>query len=188
VDRYDALDRATAGFTRILSGVTSSQWDLPSINPGWSVHALVNHVVGGNRRYVLLLSGAPTVEVEALRRLEHLGDDPVQDFLDTSADVAAAFREPGVLDRVVHHRLGDRNGADLLVMRVMEHALHGWDLARSIGVDDQIDPEVVDVVLAAMDADPTLLERSGYSPTVQRRDDDPLNRLLRATGRLRPAS
>ena len=27
-------------------------------------------------------------------------------------------------------------------MRIIEHAVHGWDLARSIGADDQIDPEV----------------------------------------------
>jgi uncharacterized protein (TIGR03086 family) len=119
VDMYAALDRATARFGQALAAVRDDQWDLPSPNPGWSVRDLVNHVVGGNRRYVRLLSGAPTIEVEALRGLEHLGNDPLRAFLDTSAEMTAAFHQPDVLARTVHHRLGDRSGSDLLVMRVM---------------------------------------------------------------------
>ena len=56
---------------------------------------LVNHVVGGNRRYVVLLTGAPTVEVEALRDLDHLGADPVNAFADDRSEVVAAFHAPG---------------------------------------------------------------------------------------------
>jgi uncharacterized protein (TIGR03086 family) len=184
VDQFAALECATAGFAAILALVRAEQWSRPSINPGWSVRELVNHVVGGNRRYVVLLSGAPTAEVEKLRDLDHLGEDPVESFARTSAEVRGAFARPGALGAIVHHRKGDRTGADLLTMRVMEHALHGWDLARSIDVDAQIDPDVVATLLAALDADATLLPRSGYPPVDALPDHlEPQARLLALTGR-----
>jgi uncharacterized protein (TIGR03086 family) len=162
MDLYGALDRSTASFTTILAAVRATDWDRPSVDPPWSVYDLVNHVVGGNRRYVLLLAGRPLEEVEAIRDITHLSDDPVRDFQETSADVITAFHEPGVLDRTVHHRQGDRSGQDLLTMRVIEHSLHGWDLAQSIGRDDEVDDEVAAAVLVTADADPTFLPRCRF--------------------------
>jgi uncharacterized protein (TIGR03086 family) len=185
-DAYDALDRATAGFHGLLAEVSGEDWDTPSPNPGWSVRELVSHVVGGNRRYLVLLTGAPTAEVEKLRGGDHLGDDPLAAFDRTSAEVAAAFREPGALDRAVHHRKGDRTGDDLLTMRILEHALHGWDLATAIGGDTTIDPRVVTVLLERTSHD--LLVRSGYpgepDPTAATDAElSPQQRLLLLTGR-----
>jgi uncharacterized protein (TIGR03086 family) len=183
LDPVDALERATASFAGILVQVRDDQWNMATPDPGWSVRDLVNHVVGGNRRYVLLLTGAPTVEVEALRDLDHLGADPCQDFAETSAAVTAAFRVPGATQRTVHHRLGDRSGAELLVMRVIEHTLHGWDLARAIGVDDRLDPAVAQMLLTAFDRDPTMLARSSFTPHEPPADAGPEQRLLMLTGR-----
>ena len=76
--------------------------------------------------------------------------------------MVAVFHEPGALDRTVHHRLGDRSGADLLAMRVIEHAVHGWDLARAIGADDRIDPPVTSLLLATLD------DQSGPARAVRR--------------------
>jgi uncharacterized protein (TIGR03086 family) len=183
VDLHGALDIATAGFARTLRLVEPTQWSAPTPNPGWSVRDLVNHVVGGNRRYVLLLAGAPTEQVEALRDQHHLSDEPDVDFAATSLEVVLAFKAPGVLGRTVHHRLGDRSGRDLLVMRIMEHALHGWDLARAIEADDELDPPVVHCLLEALDADPTLLTRTGFTPVEPPADASPAEILLALTGR-----
>jgi uncharacterized protein (TIGR03086 family) len=185
-DAYDALDRATAGFHDLLSTVSDDDWERPTPNPGWSVRDLVSHVVGGNRRYLVLLSGAPTVEVEKLRGGDHLGDDPLAAFDDTSAEVAAAFRKPGALEQTVHHRKGDRSGDDLLTMRILEHALHGWDLATAIGGDTGIDPSVIAVLLERVSHD--LLVRSGYpgdpeSGSGTGAKQSPQQRLLALTGR-----
>lgn len=183
MDPFEALDVATAGFADALSHVQPDQWRLPSPNPGWSVHDVVNHVVGGNRRYVLLLAGAATEDVEALRDLDHLGDAPRAAFAKTAAEVSAAFREPGALTRVVHHRWGDRSGLQLLYMRISEHALHGWDLARAIGADETIDAGVTEVLLAAFDDDPGLINPGAYA--TDRGVDASTNavRLLALTGR-----
>jgi uncharacterized protein (TIGR03086 family) len=162
VDLCGALDRATASFASILGAVGPHDWDRPSVNPGWSVYDLVNHVVGGNRRYVLLLAGRLLEEVEAMRGITHLSDDPMRNFEQTSAEVIAAFHEPGALDRTVHHRQGDRSGQDLLAMRVMEHSLHGWDLARSIARDHEVDDDVAAAILTTVDADPGFLARCRF--------------------------
>jgi uncharacterized protein (TIGR03086 family) len=184
VDLYGALDRATVSFTSILGGVAATDWDRPTVNPGWSVYDLVNHVVGGNRRYVLLLAGRPLEEVEAIRDITHLSDDAVRDFQETSADVIAAFHEPGALDRTVHHRQGDRSGQDLLAMRVMEHSLHGWDLARSIGRDHEVDDDVASAILTTIDADPTFLPRCRFPAYPDPGPNAaPFSRLRRLTGR-----
>jgi uncharacterized protein (TIGR03086 family) len=183
VDLFEALDRATVGFAHTLSQVRDDQWTAPTPNPGWSVRDLINHVVGGNRRYVVLLTGAPTVEVEALRDLDHLGSDPMQAFVETSAEVTAAFQAPGAMTQIVHHRLGDRTGEELLVMRVIEHALHGWDLARAIGADDHLDSDVAETLLASFEADPTMLSRTSFAPRTPPADADPQRRLLSLTGR-----
>jgi uncharacterized protein (TIGR03086 family) len=96
--------------------------------------------------------------------------------------MVAAFHQPNALDRTVHHRLGDRTGHELLVMRLMEHVVHGWDLARSIGVDPVLDPGVVTTILAAFEADPTMLPRCGY-PVLDPGDLTGPDRLLALTGR-----
>lgn len=183
MDPFGALDVATAGFARTLALVQPDQWLADSPNPGWSVRDLVNHVIGGNRRYVLLLSGASTDQVEALRDLDHLGDDPITNFRVTAAAVSAAFGERGAMERVVHHRHGDRYGAELLVMRITEHALHGWDLARAISQDDSIDAPVVEALLAAADADPTSVERAGFVSRPGANGLMGVARLLALTGR-----
>jgi uncharacterized protein (TIGR03086 family) len=112
------------------------------------VRALVNHVVGANVRYQLLLHGAPTEQVEATRGVDHLGDDALASFVETADGVVACFQEDGALERLVHHAAGDRTGRELLSMRVLDAAIHAWDLARSIGADETLDDDVVAFLLA----------------------------------------
>lgn len=112
------------------------------------MRALVNHVVGANVRYQLLLRGASTGQVEATRTVDHLGDDGLAAFVSTADGVVACFREKGALERVAHHVAGDRTGRELLSMRVLDVAVHGWDLARAIGTDERLDDDVVAFLLA----------------------------------------
>jgi uncharacterized protein (TIGR03086 family) len=112
------------------------------------VRALVNHVVGANVRYQLLLHGASTEQAEATRTVDHLGDDALGSFVATADGVVACFQEDGALERIAHHVTGDRTGRELLSMRILDAAIHGWDLARAIGADEALDDEVVVFLLA----------------------------------------
>ncbi|HEX2551728.1 MAG TPA: TIGR03086 family metal-binding protein [Nocardioidaceae bacterium] len=134
-------------FARRLRLVGPDDWRRPTPCSEWDVRALVNHVVGGNRRYQMLLHGAPSEEVEATRAVDHVGDDARASFAETADDVVACFQEDGALERIGHHVTGDRTGRELLSMRILDVAIHGWDLAHALGADETLDEDVVAFLL-----------------------------------------
>ncbi len=160
----DLLSRAGDGFAQRLALVRPDQWAAPTPCAEWDVRALVNHVVGANRRYTMLLHGATAGEVDATRTADHLGDDPVASFVATAAELNAAFREPGAMARTAHHPAGERTGAQLLEMRVLDVAVHTWDLARAIGADESLDPDVIAFALTLQDTFEAGRERGSFAP------------------------
>jgi uncharacterized protein (TIGR03086 family) len=146
-DALELLVVANDEFAGRLRLVGPGDWRRPTPCSEWDVRALVNHVVGANIRYQLLLHGAPTEEVEATRTVDHLGDDALASFIMTANAVVACFHEDGALDRVGHHLIGDRTGRELLSMRVLDVAVHGWDLGRAIGADETISGDLVTFLL-----------------------------------------
>jgi uncharacterized protein (TIGR03086 family) len=172
-------------FARRLRLVGSDDWRRPTPCSEWDVRALVNHVVGGNVRYQLLLDGAPTEQVEATRTVDHLGDDALASFVATADGVAAYFHEDGALERIAHHGTGDRTGRELLSMRILDAAIHGWDLARAIGADETLDDDVVAFLLAyTADLDLGPQQRAFALADVDvPRDASPQDQLLHRLGR-----
>lgn len=134
----------------------------------------------------MLLHGAHFDETNALRGLDHLGDDPVGAFAALADEMSNAFREPLAFDRTVHHPAGDCSGRTLLEMRIMDFTIHAWDLARAIGADHSLDP---DLVAHLCDVLPDLVPELapwGYfrAASGQPPADAPLEtRLLHLTGR-----
>ena len=147
-----ALSRANAAFEQRLHLVGADDWLRPTPCSEWDVHALVNHVIGGNRRYTMLLHGASAESVNRTRTEDHLGPDPLTAFTSTARELTAAFREDGALSRIAHHPAGDRTGADLLAMRVLDVTVHAWDLARALDVDDTLHRHAVEFALAHTEA------------------------------------
>jgi uncharacterized protein (TIGR03086 family) len=139
----EILDRAGAGFSHVLNQVTDDQWAVPTGNEGQSVRQLVDHVVGGNRMATAILGGG--TREDGLAQFARSRDDAdlLAAFEQSSREMAAAFAEPGALGRTVAHPAMPMPGSQLLGFRTTEYALHGWDLARAIGVDDAIDPAVL---------------------------------------------
>jgi len=163
VAALDLLSRADEGFTRRLALVRPVQWAAQTPCTEWNVRALVNHVAGANRRYTML-RGAATDEVEATRAVDHLGDDPVASFAATAAELEAAFGEPGAMARTACHRAGGRTGAQLLEMRVLDVAVHTWDLARAIRAGESLDPGVVAFALTLQDTFDAGRQRGAFAP------------------------
>jgi uncharacterized protein (TIGR03086 family) len=179
----ELLEVADDEFARRLRLVGPGDWQRPTPCAAWDVRALVNHVVGANVRYQLLLEGAPTERVEATRAVDHLGHDAVASFDATAERVVARFREDGASERVVHHLVGDRTGRELLSMRILDVAVHAWDLARALSVDEALDEEVV-AFLLAFTVDRALAPRS-FAPASADvpRGASPQDQLLHRLGR-----
>ena len=147
-DRIELLVVANDEFARRLRLVGPDDWRRPTPCSEWDVRALVNHGVGANVRYQLSLHGAPTEQVEATRTVDHLGDDALASFVAAADGVVACLHEDGALERIAHHATGDRTGRELLSMRILDTAIHGWDLARAIGADETLDNDAVAFLLA----------------------------------------
>jgi uncharacterized protein (TIGR03086 family) len=186
VEISEALETSRAEFERRLPLIGDADWTHPTPCSEWDVRALVNHVIGGCRRYTLLLHGASAAETNGLRALDHIAGDAPGSFRAAADEMMAAFAEPDALSRTVHHPAGDRPGFVLAGMRVVDFAIHGWDLARAIGVDETLNPDLVEwswAVLTGMGAE---LSQGGYFQAPS--GDAPAgataqDRLLHLTGR-----
>ena len=143
---FELLDRAGAEFRLRLDLVRDDQWSLPTPCDEWDVRGLVNHVVTANITGERVLHGANRDETIALNGTDLVGDDPVGAFIRSIDAQAAAFREPGALDQIVHHPAFDMPATQHLQFRTGDLLVHSWDLARAIGADETLDPAVVDAV------------------------------------------
>ena len=158
----EALDRAADGFSRRLGAAPDSAWTNPTPCSEWDVRALVLHVVGGDHMTVALLDGASSEEAMVVARAaaERAGELRSA-FEESVVAQRAAFARPGALDGIVHHVVGDVPARMLLGFRLSDMLVHSWDLARGLGVDDTLDPEVVEVVWGLAEPMAAGLKRSG---------------------------
>ena len=184
---FELLDRAADGFQTRLRLVTDAQRTLPTPCPEFNVHDLVAHQVRGMRIYTLLLHGAAR-EVVAKEQDSDIGsDDWVGAFRGAYQVMREGFGAPGALERTVAHPgMGEIPATMLFDLRLGELAVHGWDLARAIGADDTIDPDVVAALWAFAEPLSGMLPSTGYfsSPSGDVPDTAPMQtRLLDLLGR-----
>lgn len=140
------LDRfllASTGFEHHLRAVPPGGWAAPTPCPEWDVRALVNHMTRGNLNYIGLLAGATREEFLARRDADALGDAPIAAYTESVRACARAFAEAGALDRVVDYPLGELSGRRALAVRTADSVVHTWDLARALGADATLDPDLV---------------------------------------------
>ncbi|MFI7602895.1 TIGR03086 family metal-binding protein [Actinoplanes sp. NPDC049681] len=131
------LTAAAERVGRLIAGVKPDQWGDPTPCAGWDVQALVSHLVLGNVVDVSALTARPMT----FRSLQ-------AGFDESAADLAAAFRAPGALDRTVEVPFGRVSGAVALHLRLTELLVHGWDLALATGQPPAFADEVVEQELA----------------------------------------
>jgi uncharacterized protein (TIGR03086 family) len=148
LDPLVALDAATGQFRRHLALVADDEWTAATPCTDWDVHYLVAHVVGGNRFASLVLAGRTAAEaMQVVIGSPQLGADPLGAFTETSAEQRERFGQPGALDRLVDHPLGELTAARFLDLRTFDVALHSWDLATAIGCPGELDPSLAEHVL-----------------------------------------
>jgi uncharacterized protein (TIGR03086 family) len=182
-----ALATAVAGFRERLVLVSDEEWDAPTPCSEWAVRDLVAHLVGGGRMSELLLDGASAEEAfNALFSLALQGD-LLAEFDTACRRQADAFARDGAAEATCHHPLRDMPGSQFIWLRVRDTLVHTWDLARSIGADENLEEGLVDMVweqvapLSAMMATSGMFGE-GASPTLPA-DASTQHRLLDALGR-----
>lgn len=146
-DVQGIYDRCATEFAARVHAV-DSRWSRPTELPGWDVRDLVHHLVYEERWTPPMLAGATMAEVGDRFEGDLLGEDPVVAFDEAAAEALAAVRADGALRRTVHLSFGDHPGLEYVMQLSADHLVHAVDLARALGVDETLDPEVTEAVLA----------------------------------------
>jgi uncharacterized protein (TIGR03086 family) len=144
----DAHDASAGRVIELVGRVRPEQRSNPTPCSSWNVETLVGHLIATMEGYCALLRGAPAAQLLSLleRQSEAGRTDPVMACKAAAQSVCAAFAEPGALERIVHHPIGDIPGSRLLAMRTTDNVVHSWDLATAIGEDPRLDERLVEVV------------------------------------------
>ena len=157
----------------------------------WTYAQLLGHVVGGDRLFVGLLTGGA-----GLPRAGRLAPDADQppptpaDYREWSTRLATVLADAEVRAGTFEVPAGRLTGNQVIVLRSVEHFLHGWDLARSAGAPT-IDLEPVATALdgparqlLTAVGDRALAERRPFASSVEIAEDaTSVDRLVAAFGR-----
>ena len=191
IDRYNT---ASAEFAWRVRSIGPDQWTLPTPCPEWNVRQLVNHMARGNLMYIDLLAGGTGAVFLRMRDVDALGDDPVGAYAASVRECAEVFGRPGALQRELDYPLGRVFGHQALTVITTDTAVHAWDLARALGVDERLEPDLVawiddnlEVIYAGLPETPPAVEtthRFFAAPSGRLTDDaSRQDRLLDRMGR-----
>lgn len=173
-----------AKFGTLVGAVRSEQWSNPTPCSEWDVRALVRHMVNEQLWVPELLRGATIAEVGTRFDGDVLGDDPVAAWVRASAAAQAAI-EAHDLTGTVHVSWGVIPASEYAGQLLTDLAVHGWDLARGISVDDTIDSRLVSALLPVLEKEKASLAASGVfgTPVAVAAGASPQTRLLGLLGR-----
>jgi uncharacterized protein (TIGR03086 family) len=177
--------QALGEFDKRVRSVAPDQWHKPTPCADWDVRQLVNHLVVEQQWAPLLLEGATVEDVGDRFDGDQLGEDPVAAWASAAAASREAFAAPGALRRSVELSYGRRPAEGYCQEMTMDLTVHAWDLARAIGVDEELDEQLVSYVLAFIEPQVDQLAGTGlFAPPVEvAQDADAQTRLLALVGR-----
>lgn len=184
-DTLELHRRATGAFGSLVATIDENQWHDPTPCEHWDVRDLVGHLVYEDLWFAALMGGATIPEAGDRFEGDNLGDDPRAAWDRASAEALRIAAEDGALHRTVQLGRGPAPAEDYVWEVLMDHTIHSWDLARAIGADDAIDPELVEALSEWL---PPRLDQmrasGGFADPVSMPDDaSAQDRLLAMLGR-----
>jgi uncharacterized protein (TIGR03086 family) len=171
-------------FGDVVARVEDHQWGGPTPCAEWNVCQLVNHLVSETMWIPPLMGGATVSEVGGRFDGDVLGEDPRRAWARAAADAVRAVAEVD-RDRIVHVTGRDVSAAEYAGELVADLFLHRWDLAKAIGADAALDPDLAERFYQEMLPFEAVLRSSGlFGEHVDVPDDaDAPTRLLALAGR-----
>ena len=142
MELIDALEQTFRHADGVIGNVRADQYDDPTPCPEWTVRDLLSHTIGVVAGLGGAASGNPPTEFA-------LGSDPAAQFRDAAAGALAAWRAPGVLDKIVDGGPGPMPGRVLAGINLLDTATHTWDIAIATGQPTQLPAGVAEAALEA---------------------------------------
>lgn len=141
------LQQTTARTRTVMAGVAQSQLDDPTPCAQWSVHGLVNHLIGGLEFTAACIAGIPTSirpsEAESSQIDEHDVGNLSRAYDAALAHLLELAAPPGALERTATTPFGEMPVSQIFVGTVMDQLIHCWDLAKATGQDTTLDADLV---------------------------------------------
>jgi uncharacterized protein (TIGR03086 family) len=122
MDVVEALDLTFDNAQGVIAGVRADQLDDKTPCAEWTVRELLEHMIG-------VVAGMGAATRGEPRAPFTLGADPAVQFAEASAGTIAAWRAPGVLDRIIDGGPGPMPGRVLAGINLLDTATHTWDVA-----------------------------------------------------------
>ena len=124
MDVIQSLDQTFTHAGGVISGVSPGQYADKTPCAEWTVRQLLEHMIG-------VVDGLGRAAAGEAPTPFTLADDPAAQFDEAAAAALAAWRTPGVLDRVVDAGPGPMPGHVLAGINLLDTATHSWDLATA---------------------------------------------------------
>ncbi|MGV0789438.1 TIGR03086 family metal-binding protein [Mycolicibacterium sp. XJ2] len=178
----------------IVSRVTVDDLDRPTPCAGWNLAELLTHMTVQHRGFAAAARGAggDLAVWEPLTVADAVRADPGGTYAAAAAEVVTAFAAEGVLDATFAlPEFGEDAtvpGAMAIGFHFVDYVVHGWDVARSIGVPFGLPGDVVAAVLPlAMGVPDGEIRDADNSPFARalepQAEASELDRVLRHLGR-----
>ena len=146
-------DRAAlAHMARLVDQVALDDLARPTPCTGWDVHALLDHVVGGNVLYARAAAGEDADW--DTRSDDHLGDDHRAAFVRSAEAVTDAFAVVAATGTPIALPFGALTPAWAIPIHFVDVLVHGWDLAAACGLDRTLDRDLATAALESVAAYP----------------------------------
>jgi len=184
MDLTAVYERSLSATGRVVDGVQPEQLQGPTPCTEWDVRLLLHHVIGANFMFAGVAAGGTMDAGGEMPELTAL--DPAAVYAESAAQVLAAWRQPGALDRRCHLSFGDMPARATMAIHLLDTVVHGWDLAKATGQDTTLDPELADAALVVAEGmiSDALRATGAFGPAVAVAADAPVgDRLVAFTGR-----
>lgn len=159
------IREVTGGLRERLSGLPADAWQASTNCPPWKVRDLVGHVISSGETFRMSVERGvagnlePAIpEAERERRIAEIAASSPARMLERLDEVTDGIERlyerltADELGAICYHRRGNRSARWYVCHRLVEVAMHRWDLDHSLGNTGVLDEEVARFLL------PTILE------------------------------
>ena len=186
-----ASDRtAVLETVKLVSGVTEADLFRPTPCAGWDLAALLDHMTDQHHEFAAAARGSSSRVAVAEPSAEPQAGDLARRYTEAADEVLAAFAAVESLDRPFWLAEFNRAvpGRVAVGFHLVDYVVHGWDVARTLGVPFEPDAEILartlPIARAVPDGPERLEANAAFAPALPVTPGaDPMGEILQLLGR-----
>ena len=134
------------GFEHVIRSVPASAWDNPSPCDKWTARDVTGHSMAVISNVASRAGVGDSADPFADPPGTFAGDDPLVTWYAVRDRLLTALDHRGALQTELKSSLGTMTVDAFVGLMIADCTIHTWDLARAAGVDERLDPMLVDYV------------------------------------------